>query len=74
MSLVLLCVAMASCTGLGPTVKPTPAPAARSACDGWKPIYPTVREWRTLSQKTVDEIDADDEQGAKIGCWKPNGQ
>lgn len=64
-SLMLLCVGMASCTGL---VRPTPE--QRSNCDGWAPIFPTTHDWQVMSAGTVKAILAHDEYGARVCGWK----
>ena len=68
---MLLSIAACS-TGLAPTAEPQPT--VRSACDGWEPIIPSVRDWHMMSAQTAKEILSHDEYGAKIGCWKAPGK
>jgi len=40
------------------------------ACDGWKPIKPTVDDIFEVSDGLARDILAHNKHGQSIGCWK----
>ena len=41
-----------------------------TACDGWKPIYPTAHDVEVISQRLNDDILGHNEHGRGICGWK----
>lgn len=56
--IVAIGLILAGCSGLG-----------GYHCDGWRPIRPTVKDARTMSDSLATQILAYNEYGKKVGCW-----
>ncbi|HET7332346.1 hypothetical protein [Dyella sp.] len=48
-----------------------PAPDPRAVCAGWEPIITHGNDLKVMDPRTIAEMDAHNQHGVDMGCWKP---
>jgi hypothetical protein len=66
--IVLACLGLAACGQ-------RPAPVATvDYCAAFRPIIPSVTDWKTMSAALARAIKAHDDTGERLCGWTPNGR
>lgn len=45
------------------------AQTSGNQCAGWKALYPSAADVRSISQRFNDDVLEHNEYGVKLGCW-----